>query len=110
MFFIEFIILSYVILLLGFISFFIKNEYSSSVLSFSLNNYSQIILVSLIFALGFMDNINYISITDCFKKDCFSFFFQGILTFTTLYVIIVSKQYVSFRLSFQQEYEILIID
>tara|TARA_B100000787_G_C16199283_1_gene303663 strand:- start:3362 stop:3913 length:552 start_codon:yes stop_codon:yes gene_type:complete len=109
MFFTECIIVAYSIILLGFISFFIKEEYASSVLSFSLNNYSQIMISGIIFSLSFLDNFNYISETNCFTKDYFSTFFQTVLTFTILYVIFASKQYISIRLSYQQEYELLII-
>jgi len=63
----------------------------------------------IIFSLSFLDNFNYISETNCFTKDYFSTFFQTVLTFTILYVIFASKQYISIRLSYQQEYELLII-
>jgi NADH-quinone oxidoreductase subunit N len=109
MFFTEFIIFVYSVTLLGFISFFIKEEYAFSLLSLSFNNYSQILLSGLIFSLSFFDNFSFITETNCFSKDCFSLFFQTLLTFSLLYVIFVSRQYVSIRLSYQQEYELLIM-
>lgn len=109
MFFTEFIVVFYSIFLLGYISFFIKAEYSSSVISYSLNNFSQIVITSLILSLSFLDNFNFVSFSNCFHKDAFSFFFQTILVLSLLSVVFLTKQYISTRLSFRQEYELLVI-
>ena len=109
MFFIEFLVFLYVVFLFIFLSFFIKEQYSSPVLSLSFNNFSQALLFVFIFFLSFSDNFNYVSVSSLFTKDFYSIFFQILLSFSVLMVVIVSKQYIAVRLSFQQEYELLIM-